>query len=156
MKVSIIGQGYVGLSLAISAAKAGHEVVGFDVNSDLVSQLAAGKSHVEGVELAGIGNYKATSDAAAIDGAEVVIISLGSNDHKGVKTYNELYKLRERIKAQRVYWVLPNPEKFPKQAEDVKLISVTFGDFVITPTRYQADKVHPSWAGYKEIADEAK
>ena len=37
-----------------------------------------------------------------------------------------------------------------------KLISVTFGDFVITPTRYQADKVHPSWAGYKEIADEAK
>lgn len=89
-------------------------------------------------------------------GAEVVIISLGSNDHAGVKTYNELYKLRERIKAQRVYWVLPNKEKFPKQADGVNLIAISFGDFVIKPTRYQADQVHPSWAGYKEIAKEAE
>ncbi len=89
-------------------------------------------------------------------GAEVVIISLGSNDHKGVKTYNELYKLRERVKAQRVYWVLPNPALFPKQADDVSLIAVSFGDFVIKPSRYQADQVHPSWAGYKEIAATAE
>lgn len=89
-------------------------------------------------------------------GAEVVIISLGSNDHSGVKTYNELYKLRERVKAQRVYWVLPNPEKFPKQADDVNLIAISFGDFVIKPTRYQEDKIHPSWAGYKQIAQSAE
>lgn len=89
-------------------------------------------------------------------GAEVVLISLGSNDHKGVKTYNELYHLRERIKAQRVYWVLPNPEKFPKQADDVNLIAISFGDQVIKPTRYQEDKVHPSWAGYKQIAKDAE
>lgn len=89
-------------------------------------------------------------------GAEVVIISLGSNDHPGVKTYNELYRLRERIKAQRVYWVLPNPERFPKQADDVNLIATSFGDFVLKTKRYQADKIHPSWAGYKELADEAK
>lgn len=89
-------------------------------------------------------------------GAEVVIISLGSNDWDGIKTYNELYKLRERVKAQRVYWVLPNAEKFPRQADDVKLIAISFGDFIIKPTRYQADNVHPSWAGYKEIAKEAE
>lgn len=89
-------------------------------------------------------------------GAEVVIISLGSNDHKGVKTYNELYKLRERVKAQRVYWVLPNPALFPKQADDVNLIAISFGDFVIKPSRYQQDQVHPSWAGYKEIGEAAK
>lgn len=88
-------------------------------------------------------------------GAEVVIISLGSNDHAGIKTYNELYKLRERVKADRVYWILPNPELFPKQANDVNLIAISFGDMVIKPTRYQTDKVHPSWAGYKQIADEA-
>ena len=88
--------------------------------------------------------------------AEVVIISLGSNDHKGVKTYNELYKMRERIKGQRVYWVLPNPALFPRQADDVNLIAISFGDFVIKPTRYQADQVHPSWAGYKDIAETAK
>lgn len=89
-------------------------------------------------------------------GAEVVIISLGSNDYKGIKTYNELYKLRERVKAQRVYWVLPNPEKFINQAEDVKLIALSFGDTVLRPTRYQPDQVHPSWAGYKQIAKEAE
>ena len=88
--------------------------------------------------------------------AEVVIISLGSNDHKGVKTYNELYKLRERIKAQRVYWIVPNQELFPRQADDVNLIAISFGDQIIKPTRYQTDKVHPSWAGYKEIADSAR
>ena len=89
-------------------------------------------------------------------GAEVVIISLGSNDWDGIKTYNELYKLREHVKAERVYWVLPNYEKFPKQAEDVKLVALSFGDFVIKPTRYQKDQVHPSWAGYKQIGKEAE
>ena len=89
-------------------------------------------------------------------GAEVVIISLGSNDHKGVRTYNELYKLRERVKAQRVYWVLPNPELFPKQADDVNLIAISFGDQVLSTNRYQADRVHPSWAGYKELANRAE
>lgn len=90
-------------------------------------------------------------------GSEVVIISLGSNDGGvGVKTYNELYKLRERIKAQRVYWVLPNPEKFPKQAEDVKLISLSFGDTIIQTKQYQPDNVHPNMAGYKEIANKAE
>lgn len=89
-------------------------------------------------------------------GAEVVIISLGSNDHTGVKTYNELYKLRERVKAQRVYWVLPNPQLFPRQADDVNLIAISFGDQVIKTDRYQADRIHPSWAGYKEIANAAK
>ena len=89
-------------------------------------------------------------------GAEVVIISLGSNDHAGVKTYNELYRLRERVKAERVYWILPNAEKFPKQEHDVNLIAISFGDFVIKPTRYQPDQVHPSWVGYKEIAKQAE
>ena len=89
-------------------------------------------------------------------GAEVVIISLGSNDHTGVKTYNELYKMRERVKAQRVYWILPNPEMFPRQADDVNLIAISFGDTIIKTNRYQADKVHPSWAGYKELANKAE
>ena len=35
MRVAIIGQGYVGLTIAIGAASAGHEVVGFDVNKEL-------------------------------------------------------------------------------------------------------------------------
>ena len=49
MRVAIIGQGYVGLTIAAGAAGAGHSVVGFDVNSGLVAALNAGTSHIEGI-----------------------------------------------------------------------------------------------------------
>jgi len=82
MRVAIIGQGYVGLTIAVGAAGAGHSVVGFDVNQGLVAQLNAGKSHIEGISdsaLAGfIGSsaYKASTDAAELDGADVIVIAV--------------------------------------------------------------------------------
>jgi UDP-N-acetyl-D-glucosamine dehydrogenase len=51
MRVAIIGQGYVGLTIAVGAAAAGHEVLGFDVNPSLVTQLNNGQSHIEGISL---------------------------------------------------------------------------------------------------------
>jgi lysophospholipase L1-like esterase len=88
--------------------------------------------------------------------AKSIIISLGSNDHKGIKTYNELYKLREGLKGQKVFWILPNPELFARQADDVKLIAISFGDTVIDTQRYQKDNIHPSWAGYKELVEKSR
>ena len=44
MKVAVVGQGYVGLPLAIAAAQAGHDVVGIDTNIELVESLSRGKS----------------------------------------------------------------------------------------------------------------
>ena len=38
MRVAIIGQGYVGLTIAADAAAAGNTVLGFDVNPALVAQ----------------------------------------------------------------------------------------------------------------------
>ena len=49
MKIGIVGLGYVGLPLAVAFAKAGHEVIGFDVDARKVEGLAQGKSHVEDV-----------------------------------------------------------------------------------------------------------
>ena len=82
MRVAIIGQGYVGLTIAVGAAGAGHSVVGFDVNDDLVRALNAGNSHIEGISsqtltsLICSKNYHATIDAAALDGAEVIVIAV--------------------------------------------------------------------------------
>jgi UDP-N-acetyl-D-glucosamine dehydrogenase len=82
MRVAIIGQGYVGLTIAVGAAGAGHSVVGFDVNVGLVGALTAGKSHIEGISdsaLAGFidsGAYKASTDAAVLDGCEVIVIAV--------------------------------------------------------------------------------
>ena len=82
MRVAIIGQGYVGLTIAVGAAGAGHSVVGFDVNDGLVAALNAGTSHIEGIsdkELAsfiGSGAYKASTAPAVIDGCDVIVIAV--------------------------------------------------------------------------------
>jgi len=49
-RVAVIGQGYVGLSLACAAAEAGFEVTGIDVDAGRVAGLAAGELCVPGVE----------------------------------------------------------------------------------------------------------
>ena len=82
MRVAIIGQGYVGLTIAVGAAGAGHSVLGFDVNEGLVAQLNAGKCHIEGISdsvLAGfIGSsaYRATTDAAELNGVDVIVVAV--------------------------------------------------------------------------------
>jgi UDP-N-acetyl-D-glucosamine dehydrogenase len=81
MKVSIIGQGYVGLTISAFAA-AEHEVVGFDNSQKIVDQLNNGISHIEGVEsdvIAGwakAGRYKATTNGADIKGSDIVVIAV--------------------------------------------------------------------------------
>jgi UDP-N-acetyl-D-glucosamine dehydrogenase len=81
VKVSIIGQGYVGLTISVFAGEH-HNIVGFDKNQSVVDALNAGKSHIEGVEsadlakLIAVGKYKATTDAADIAGSDVVVIAV--------------------------------------------------------------------------------
>jgi lysophospholipase L1-like esterase len=86
--------------------------------------------------------------------AKTVIISLGSNDHKYVKTESELRSIRELTKADRVFWIMPAIK--PDIQEIVKKVAAEHGDTVLPITRLQKDGVHPSWAGYKELADKTK
>jgi lysophospholipase L1-like esterase len=83
--------------------------------------------------------------------ARHVIISLGSNDHKYIKTEEELRVIRKLTNAQRVFWVMPS-NKFPEAQAAVWHIANEYHDTVLKTERMQADNVHPSWAGYKEIA----
>jgi UDP-N-acetyl-D-glucosamine dehydrogenase len=82
MRVAIIGQGYVGMTIAVGAAGAGHTVIGFDVNQNLVDQLNAGKSHIEGIsdsQIAGFissGVFAASADQSVLDGSDVIVIAV--------------------------------------------------------------------------------
>ena len=82
MRVAIIGQGYVGLTIAVGAARAGHSVIGFDVSSELVEKLNSGKSHIEGIsdsQLAGFvtdGSYKASTNPSVLDRSDVIVIAV--------------------------------------------------------------------------------
>jgi UDP-N-acetyl-D-glucosamine dehydrogenase len=64
MKIAIIGLGYVGRSIAQAAVGAGHSVIGFDTNSDVVSSLSIN------------GDFRGTTDATLIGSAEVVVIAV--------------------------------------------------------------------------------
>ena len=94
--------------------------------------------------------------------ASMMIISLGTNDHQYVNTRKELETMRKRVTANKVFWVLPygnNPKSGVtiKEIQDaVKEIAFIYGDTVLPIKRVQTDGIHPSWAGYKEIAKEAK
>jgi UDP-N-acetyl-D-glucosamine dehydrogenase len=81
VKVVIIGQGYVGLTISVFASKH-HQVVGFDLNGLIVAQLNKGISHIEGVSSDDLkqaiygGNYKATTDVAEIAGTDIIVIAV--------------------------------------------------------------------------------
>ena len=87
--------------------------------------------------------------------ANRVIISLGSNDHQYIKTEEELRTLRKLTGADVVYWVMPS-DKFPKAQSAVWHVANENNDVILNTKRYQPDGVHPSWAGYKEIAEQTK
>lgn len=92
--------------------------------------------------------------AQKIEPAETVVISLGSNDHDGVNSFKELLAMRERVQGKRVFWIMPAIK--PHIQDMVRIIAKNFGDTVLPITRLQPDKVHPSWAGYKDIAAKTK
>lgn len=75
----VIGQGYVGLPLALGAAAAGFTVVGLDTDADLVARLNYGRSHVDDVAdeqlREGLGSgFSASTDASCIGRADVVVV----------------------------------------------------------------------------------
>ena len=88
-RVVVIGQGYVGLPVAVRAVQVGYTVVGFDVAQARVDQLAAGRSYVGDIsddELAAAlaGGYRPSSDPADLAGFDVAVISVPTPLHDGL------------------------------------------------------------------------
>jgi len=81
MKVGIIGQGYVGLTISVFASEF-YTVIGFDNNYRIISQLNSGISHIEGVSSEKLknslsrGSYFATSNASDLSDVDIVVIAV--------------------------------------------------------------------------------
>ncbi len=81
-KVVVVGQGYVGLPLALRAVEVGFDVVGFEVDAQRVKWLAAAESYVEDVgndSLAAAlatGRYRPSSDRQDAAGFSVAVITV--------------------------------------------------------------------------------
>ncbi len=135
MKVGIIGQGYVGLTIASFAAKS-FEVVGFDKNQKVVNQLNSGISHIEGVESADLqkwivnSRYRASTSATDLSDADIVVIAvptpltnnrkpdlsfidtacrtIGENIHKPILVINESTSFPGTLRS----FIKPSIEKY--------------------------------------------
>jgi UDP-N-acetyl-D-glucosamine dehydrogenase len=80
MRVSIVGQGYVGLPLAVAAAKSGFKVNGIDTDLDKIEKIMSGNSAISGFEsgllhkLIEGNSYFCSNDFSRISLSEIVII----------------------------------------------------------------------------------
>ena len=96
-RVAVVGQGYVGLSLACAAAEAGFEVTGIDVDADRADALAAGRLVVPGVDEAtfksgvATGRLRFTADDAGLATSDVICICVPTpvRDHTPDLSYVE-------------------------------------------------------------------
>jgi len=90
MKVTVVGQGYVGLPIAITASQFGYTVYGLDNNSEKVALLKSGKSIIEDLsdeiveKCVDSKRYLPTLDQSVISESDVILICVPtplSNKH---------------------------------------------------------------------------
>jgi len=81
-RVVVVGQGYVGLPVAVAAAEAGYDVVGFDLDTERVARIAAGHSPTEDIpddRLTAVlrsGAYRPSSEPDDLAGFDVAVVSV--------------------------------------------------------------------------------
>ena len=88
--------------------------------------------------------------------AKTIIISLGSNDTQNINTFEELSTLRQLVKADRVYWILPAIKEEKRKA--VWAVANKHRDHVIETRDHDLspDRIHPTGKGYRTISNQTK
>jgi len=78
--VGVIGLGYVGLPLALTAVESGWNVIGFDKNAQLIENLITGQSHIDDVsdsrlaESMALGRFRPVDNVEALSDVDICII----------------------------------------------------------------------------------
>lgn len=81
-RIVVVGQGYVGLPLAMRAVEVGYHVIGYEVDAAKVDGLNSGRTHIDDVNDADVfaaletGRYEATSSDRDIGGFDVAVITV--------------------------------------------------------------------------------
>lgn len=81
-KLAVIGQGYVGLPLAMRAVEAGWDVVGIDIDEQRVKRLESGESYVEDIPARQLHaalsshHYRASTDYGACANFDVAVVTV--------------------------------------------------------------------------------
>ena len=100
--VAVVGLGYVGLPLAVEFAKAGFNVIGYDVSERVVDLLMEGKSHIQDVPardvaaLVKAGKFEATTDESRLKEADAISIAVPTPLGEDARPGHELCHRRRR------------------------------------------------------------
>ena len=101
MKISVIGLGYVGLPTAVILANAGHQVVGVDINPNIIETINAGDIHIvePGLKekVKKLTKAKKLSASTEIECSDVFIISVPTPLTKSNKP--ELKFIKQAVKS---------------------------------------------------------
>jgi UDP-N-acetyl-D-glucosamine dehydrogenase len=104
-KLVVLGQGYVGLPLAMRAVEVGYDVVGLDVDEARVKRLQSADSYVEDIrseeiaEALASGRYLATADYADAAGFDVAVITVPTPLREGIPDLTYIEKSTAAIGA---------------------------------------------------------
>jgi UDP-N-acetyl-D-glucosamine dehydrogenase len=80
INVAVIGQGYVGLPLAIAAVESGFKVIGIDIDEKKISSIKSGKSPIEDISNDVIetalrsGKYNVSTEFKDVSKSQIVLI----------------------------------------------------------------------------------
>jgi nucleotide sugar dehydrogenase len=81
-KVVVIGQGYVGLPLAVRAVEVGYNVVGYDIDRSRIGRLRDGDSFVEDVSPEALaaafesGRFAVSDELSSLGGFDIAVITV--------------------------------------------------------------------------------
>ncbi|MFP5319069.1 MAG: nucleotide sugar dehydrogenase [Acidimicrobiia bacterium] len=105
LRVLVVGQGYVGLPLAMRAVEVGHTVCGLDADASRVARLVAGESYVEDVgdetlrAAFATGRYTVSADPGACEGFDVAVVTVPTPLREGLPDLSYIEKAAETLGA---------------------------------------------------------
>ncbi len=89
-RLVVVGQGYVGLPLALRAVEVGYHVVGFDLDAERIKLLAAGSSYIGDIpddrlaRALDSGRFEPTDDPDRLAGFDIAVIDVPTPLYEGV------------------------------------------------------------------------
>ena len=102
--IALVGQGYVGLPVAMRAAEVGFRVVGYDTSETRITALAAGRSYVEDIPDADLqqaltAGYLPTSSATDLADFDVAVITVPTPLHEGAPDLSYIESAADQLGA---------------------------------------------------------
>lgn len=160
MKAVVVGQGYVGLPVAMRAVEVGMTVVGLDVDAVRIAALRGGESYVDDIsseqlaDAIGTGRYLASSDYDDAEGFDVAVITVPTPLREGLPDISYIESAGESLATRltRGATVVLESTTYPGTTEEILVPLLEAGsglvagrDFAVGYSPERIDPGNPKW-----------